>query len=635
LGNVSTVNGTNAIAIGWQSAAMNNDQMILGNNSINVGIGLSTIALGPRNKLEINAINGVGINNIDPTAGPNSCGGTGWSGLQFRDLTTASTPCTNPSTNVLTVDANGNVILVPDGTAGTLPLVQNALNYNLAGTAIEWGSGQAGGPALTPLLHNTEIMMRRSTAPVGEFNIYFTGQGTTGGSTTPVDIGIGHTMNTALHAKLDVYSTTQTTVQYNLINKIAGKFHETGSYDIDPSVDEFVGVMGISDVTQQEDNKGWNLGGDFYARHADGNIGARGTADEADKGNVGIWAVAVNGASNIGVKSMVEIPYAASTNIGVFADVGPPGGGNMYGVPAAIPIGVYGAVPFTCTGNIAIFGDLGPTVLTNPCTTPPPLTAPDYAGYFNGDLVYTTASYAVSDETLKSNIQGIENPMDIINQLNPKSYTFNREDNLSMQLAAGTHYGLIAQELEEVLPQLVKDGIHPARVDADGEEIYSAIDFKAINYTELIPFLIAGMKQQQQQIEEQQAQIEALNDAVFGSENSLQGNGEQQENRTQSSGENSNAIDVTLSSKTIVLDQNQPNPFKEQTTISYFIPDDSKNVKIIFTDSRGNVMKEVEIRETGKGQLNVYAQDLSTGTYTYTLVADGVTIDSKKMVCTK
>jgi phage-related protein len=58
-------------------------------------------------------------------------------------------------------------------------------------------------------------------------------------------------------------------------------------------------------------------------------------------------------------------------------------------------------------------------------------------------------------------------------------------------------------------------------------------------------------------------------------------------------------------------------------------------VKIIFTDSKGYVLKEVEINEIGKGQLNVYAQDLSSGTYTYTLVADGVTIDSKKMVCTK
>jgi|GEM_PF-2818201 len=109
----------------------------------------------------------------------------------------------------------------------------------------------------------------------------------------------------------------------------------------------------------------------------------------------------------------------------------------------------------------------------------------------------------------------------------------------------------------------------------------------------------------------------------------------QEQVKTQGKNSERNATDVTLASGSIVLDQNQPNPFKEQTTITYFIPEDSKDVKIIFTDSRGTVLKEVEIAQTGNGQLNVYAQDLSSGIYTYTLIADGVTIDSKKMVCNK
>ena len=96
-----------------------------------------------------------------------------------------------------------------------------------------------------------------------------------------------------------------------------------------------------------------------------------------------------------------------------------------------------------------------------------------------------------------------------------------------------------------------------------------------------------------------------------------------------------NGIDVVLASKTIVLNQNVPNPFKEQTTIEYFIPDDAQQVKIIFTDNKGAVLKEVEISEKGKGQLNVYAADLSSGVYSYTIVANGVTIGSKQMVKTK
>ena len=94
-------------------------------------------------------------------------------------------------------------------------------------------------------------------------------------------------------------------------------------------------------------------------------------------------------------------------------------------------------------------------------------------------------------------------------------------------------------------------------------------------------------------------------------------------------------MDVNLASKKIVLDQNAPNPFKENTTITYFIPKDASDVKIIFTDMGGDIIKEVKIEEKGKGQLNVYASDLSSGIYTYSIVADGVTLDSKKMVKTK
>lgn len=49
----------------------------------------------------------------------------------------------------------------------------------------------------------------------------------------------------------------------------------------------------------------------------------------------------------------------------------------------------------------------------------------------------------------------------------------------------------------------------------------------------------------------------------------------------------------------------------------------------------GEIIKEVSISEKGPGQLNVYASDLSSGIYSYSIVADGVTLDTKKMVKTK
>ncbi|MDD4216773.1 MAG: hypothetical protein PHZ24_05510 [Bacteroidales bacterium] len=84
-----------------------------------------------------------------------------------------------------------------------------------------------------------------------------------------------------------------------------------------------------------------------------------------------------------------------------------------------------------------------------------------------------------------------------------------------------------------------------------------------------------------------------------------------------------------------MLNQNHPNPFKEQTTISFLIPDNIASAKIIFIDNLGNILKQVKINDRGFGELIVYAHDLSAGHYTYYLVADGKTIESKKMVLTK
>ena len=49
-----------------------------------------------------------------------------------------------------------------------------------------------------------------------------------------------------------------------------------------------------------------------------------------------------------------------------------------------------------------------------------------------------------------TNIQNINDPMSIISQLNPKSYTFKQPDYESMMLPSGTHFGILAQEMESM-----------------------------------------------------------------------------------------------------------------------------------------------------------------------------------------
>jgi len=51
-----------------------------------------------------------------------------------------------------------------------------------------------------------------------------------------------------------------------------------------------------------------------------------------------------------------------------------------------------------------------------------------------------------------------------------------------------------------------------------------------------------------------------------------------------------------------------------------------------FYNTNGQLINTVDVVERGEGQINVFGSDLSTGIYTYTLVADGKIIASKKMM---
>ncbi|MFY9308742.1 MAG: T9SS type A sorting domain-containing protein [Bacteroidia bacterium] len=94
--------------------------------------------------------------------------------------------------------------------------------------------------------------------------------------------------------------------------------------------------------------------------------------------------------------------------------------------------------------------------------------------------------------------------------------------------------------------------------------------------------------------------------------------------------------DVELTNQhVIVLFQNSPNPFKEQTTIEYYLPDEVQQAQIIFLEQSGKLIKTVDLTEKGKGLLNVFANDLTSGIYSYSLIVDGQTVETKKMVKTK
>lgn len=139
-----------------------------------------------------------------------------------------------------------------------------------------------------------------------------------------------------------------------------------------------------------------------------------------------------------------------------------------------------------------------------------------YAAFFSGN-VYCTGNYLGSDQQLKENIQDSSAGINVVNQLRPKQYRY-RQDGIYqlMNLPQGNHYGLTAQDVEKILPDLVKDTrFEPAGAvlssEGDGLQNSEGMNFKALNYTELIPILIKAIQEQQQEIEELKRLVETRN----------------------------------------------------------------------------------------------------------------------------
>ncbi|MBI3509398.1 MAG: T9SS type A sorting domain-containing protein [Bacteroidetes bacterium] len=158
--------------------------------------------------------------------------------------------------------------------------------------------------------------------------------------------------------------------------------------------------------------------------------------------------------------------------------------------------------------------------------------------------------------------------------------------------------------------------------------LFPAVTFRTLNENAFFGIIVKGFQEQQNKIDSMVTVITAMQSQM----NSCCASN----SRTQNQNSNSNQTDVTLSNiPGVVLDQNVPNPFAEQTTITYSLPDNFKKAQVLFYDANGKLIKAVELIGTGKGQLNVFADDLSNGIYTYALVVDGQVMDSKKMVKTK
>jgi outer membrane murein-binding lipoprotein Lpp len=80
------------------------------------------------------------------------------------------------------------------------------------------------------------------------------------------------------------------------------------------------------------------------------------------------------------------------------------------------------------------------------------------------------------------------------------------------------------------------------------------------------------------------------------------------------------------------LFQNVPNPSDKSTRIEYILNNDCKDAYIALFDINGKVINRIPVKAVaGKGSVQVNIEDLSAGSYPYTLFVNGVKQDAKVM----
>ena len=239
-----------------------------------------------------------------------------------------------------------------------------------------------------------------------------------------------------------------------------------------------------------------------------------------------------------------------------------------------------------------------------------------YAGYFHGIVevtndIYASAFNVNSDFRSKENINPIDSrkiedlmKLNVV-QYNLKQRTFDVGDTATApinyytkdpELLQKTHYGLIAQELQEIYPDLVYE-------KGDG--------YLSINYIEIIPLLIGTIQELTLKVDELST---AQSKSIIKDE------------------DNTKADNVLLNA---FLFQNNPNPFTDNTEIRCIIPNEVTKADLYIYDMNGHQIESITISQRGNMSLIIQGGSLDAGMYLYSLITDGIVVDTKRMILTR
>jgi|GEM_PF-1454342 len=339
-------------------------------------------------------------------------------------------------------------------------------------------------------------------------------------------------------------------------------------------------------------DEGFSMIGEMFAdstaMDSSARVGVYGTTTVVPAGSA-IIGSGVEGDAQGGQQALGVFGYAAfgdSLNAGVF------GVGDSIGGPSA---GVYGR----CLDVVL-----------------------DWGGFFAGDIGTTGSLFELSDARLKTNVEEVKNGLALVKELRPVTYNYQSNPHIDMN-ENRMQYGFIAQEVEDIMPGSTKAFQTPSTEFTRDEEGHlrpvarESAEYKALNYTQLIPVLTQAIQEQQEIIDAQAQELSEIKQLLVDA----------------GLVEKNTADNVSVEGT--MLYQNRPNPFNNTTEIPYFLKENTSAQIVVFEMATGAAVKTFEVSGQGHGKVTMEAGTLPSGSYTYSLMIDGKSVSSKIMLITK